>query len=243
MQDKPLFSINKESFVKVKPNTFSMSLAINAEDTDKKDVIERLNRFVGEFEIKFSQFSDKLYDVKKSYSVYEARDRSDRRKFVGTQSVSFNCDDVEQAKIIFDTLSVLKHVQVHPPIFNVKNVSHHEKELLQLAFAEVKKQAMTECEIMGVPFYSVEIMHWDNSFSYPERSQSRGVIRAASMEVNSARNSVDTENLSFDPLDIEVSLYLNVEFKKIVTFYNYGNVSVSTTQDSTPPFTIISKQE
>jgi len=223
MQDKPLFSINKESFLKVKPNTFSMSLTINAEDTDKKDVVERLNRFVGEFESKFSQFSDKLYDVQKSYSVYEARDRSDRRKFVGIQSVSFNCDHVEQAKVIFDTLSVLKHVQISPPRFNVKNVSHHQKELLQLAFAEVKNQAMLECEIMEIPFSGVEIVHWDNSFSYAERSQSKDVIRAASLEVNSSRNSVDTENLSFDPLDIEVSLYLNVEFKKLSLYNIYSN--------------------
>jgi hypothetical protein len=43
------------------------------------------------------------------------------------------------------------------------------------------------------------------------------------MEVNSARDSVDTESLSFDPLDIEVSLYLNVEFKKLSLYAVYNN--------------------
>lgn len=206
-------SVQKTCFVKVKPNKFSMSVTVSAEDLEKEDSLKKLNNYKGKFNDTFAKFKDSVYDKAESYDTYDTGNYRGDQKFVSECRISFSCDKVDLAKEMFDTFMKVKHVDVSPPRFSVKNVAHHEQSLLKTAFEKCVEQAKMECDVVGVDFNDLKIAAWNNSFRYSEDTQVNSPIRAmaaSSFEAVSANKN--TNNLNFEVQETNVSLSLTVSF-------------------------------
>lgn len=208
-------SVQKTCFVKVKPNKFSMSVTVSAEDLEKEDSLKKLNNYKGKFNDTFAKFKELTYDVTESYHTYDTSSYRGDAKFISESRISFSCDNVDIAKEMFDSFMKVKHVDVSPPRFSVKNVAHHEQSLLKTAFEKCIEQAKMECDVVGVDFNDLKIAAWNNSFRYSEDTQVNSPVRAmaaASMSMEAAPINKNTSNLKFEVPEMNVSLSLTVSF-------------------------------
>lgn len=213
MENNIVCSVRKTCFVKVKPNKFSMTVTVSAEDLEKEDSIKKLNNYKGKFNDVFAKFKESVYDKTESYNTYDTGSYRGDQKFVSECRMSFSCDNVDIAKEMFDTFMKVKHVDVSPPRFSVKNVAHHEQSLLKSAFEKCVEQAKMECNIVGVSFDDLKIAAWSNDFRYSEDTQVNSPVRMAAMaSLESTTSNKNTSNLNFEVPETNVSLNLTVSF-------------------------------
>lgn len=211
MEKGTVCSITKSSFVKVKPNVFSLHATISANSSEKDASIKKLNKLKGEFDKAFSKFKPSVSDFQETFNTYDYGYSNDD-KFLSQCRVSFSCENIDLAKEMFDAFIKLKSVELSAPRYGVKNVGHYEQELLEASFKKCVEQAKMECAVLGVSFDDLKVVSWNNYFKFSEDTEvSASPMRAASRALESTGGG-NTDNLRYDPLNINVSLQLTVNF-------------------------------